>query len=122
MNRLKRDPVKYIRDRIKSKYKKGSSCRICGSTENLEFHHFHSVAELWKGFKSQVPHSTVEEMEVARDLFLGEFEEEMLHATVTLCAYHHARLHKVYGKHPPLRTAGKQEAWVEKQRTKAQES
>ena len=38
---LKRDLVKYVRDRAKSKYDKGTECRICESTENLDFHHFY---------------------------------------------------------------------------------
>ena len=29
---LKRDLVKYVRDRAKSKYDKGTECRICEST------------------------------------------------------------------------------------------
>ena len=28
---LKRDLVKYVRDKAKSKYDKGTECRICGS-------------------------------------------------------------------------------------------
>ena len=46
MKKLKRDPVKYIRDRAKSKYKKGSECEICGSENQLDFHHFYSLAPL----------------------------------------------------------------------------
>ena len=40
--------VKYVRDKAKSKYAKGSSCEICGETEQLDFHHFlqsNSLAE-----------------------------------------------------------------------------
>ena len=40
MPKLKRDVVKYVRDKAKSKYEKGSSCEICGETEQLDFHHF----------------------------------------------------------------------------------
>jgi hypothetical protein len=43
---LKRDLVKYVRDKAKSKYQKGSECFICGSTENLDFHHFYGLTEL----------------------------------------------------------------------------
>ena len=37
---LKRDLVKYVRDKAKSKYNKGTECFICGVTENLDFHHY----------------------------------------------------------------------------------
>ena len=37
---------KYIRDRAKSKYKKGSECEICGSENQLDFHRFYSLAPL----------------------------------------------------------------------------
>ena len=43
---LKRDLVKYVRDKAKSKYDKGTECFICGATENLDFHHFHGLTEL----------------------------------------------------------------------------
>ena len=43
---LKRDLVKYVRDKAKAKYSKGSDCFICGSKENLDFHHFHGLTEL----------------------------------------------------------------------------
>jgi len=33
MPKLKRDVVKYVRDKAKSKYAKGSSCEICGETD-----------------------------------------------------------------------------------------
>ncbi len=46
MPRLKRDVVKYVRDKAKSKYKKGSACEICGETEQLDFHHFYSLTPL----------------------------------------------------------------------------
>ena len=43
---LKRDLVKYVRDKAKSKYNKGTECYICGSQENLDFHHFYGLTEL----------------------------------------------------------------------------
>ena len=43
---LKRDLVKYVRDKAKSKYKKDPHCFICGETEDLEFHHFYGMTEL----------------------------------------------------------------------------
>ena len=35
--KLKRDLVKYVRDKAKSRYKKSNQCYICGDTENLDF-------------------------------------------------------------------------------------
>ena len=43
---LKRDLVKYVRDKAKSRYKKQTECYICGSTEQLDFHHFYGLTEL----------------------------------------------------------------------------
>ena len=43
---LKRDLVKYVRDKAKSRYKKGTECFICGETEKLDFHHFYGLTEL----------------------------------------------------------------------------
>ena len=39
MTELKRDPVKYIRDKAKSRYEKASECYICGADTELDFHH-----------------------------------------------------------------------------------
>ena len=43
---LKRDLVKYVRDKAKSQYKKTSSCYICGSNADLDFHHYYGLTEL----------------------------------------------------------------------------
>ena len=43
---LKRDLVKYVRDRAKSKYQKSTECFICGSEENLDFHHFYGLTNV----------------------------------------------------------------------------
>ena len=41
-----RDLVKYVRDKAKSKYNKGTECFICGVTENQDFHHYNGLTEL----------------------------------------------------------------------------
>ena len=46
MPKLKRDVVKYVRDKAKSRYEKASACEICGATEQLDFHHFYSLTPL----------------------------------------------------------------------------
>jgi len=117
---LKRDPVKYIRDRVKSNYKKDTECRICGSTETLEFHHFNSVAEMYNAWAARKGLSvdTAEAIIEVRDMFIEEHWEEMVNTCVTLCKKHHAGLHRIYGKNPSVATATKQANWVEKQRDK----
>ena len=47
---LKRDLIKYVRDKAKSQYKKDTHCYICGSTETLDFHHFYGLTELFESW------------------------------------------------------------------------
>ena len=114
---LKRDCVKYIRDRAKSRYDKGTECEICGDTENLDFHHFTTLTPLlkrWMHLNRMNPENVME----WRDEFIAEHERELFKETVTLCHAHHLALHRVYGKNPNLGTAPKQKRWVEIQRRK----
>lgn len=123
MKKLKRDPIKYIRDRAKSKYKKGSSCEICEETEQLDFHHFYTLALLLKDWlkeknKERPEHYTNEYIVIWRDEFIEDKWAELYNDTVTLCHFHHLELHRLYGRNPPLITAKKQMRWVEIQREK----
>jgi len=61
---LRRDLVKYVRDKAKSKYKKETHCYICGSTENLDFHHYNGLTELleWWMKKQNITIKTEEEI------------------------------------------------------------
>jgi hypothetical protein len=114
---LKRDLVKYVRDKAKSKYNKGTECEICGETENLDFHHYYGLTELlnkWLRGKDLKP----EEILGFRDDFIFEHNAELYEHTATLCHTHHLRLHSVYGKNPGLGTATKQKRWVGIQRDK----
>ena len=117
MATLKRDPVKYVRDKAKSKYEKGSECYICGETDNLDFHHYHSMSPLLHQWikKNNKP---MEYIVAWREDFIEEHWKEIYEDTVTLCHTHHLRLHSIYGKDPALSTAKKQERWVEIQRDK----
>lgn len=117
---LKRDAVKYVRDRIKSQYPRGTECRICGTEEDLNFHHFNSVAELWNAWtkRNKVKIKCVDDILEHRDIFLEEYRNEMLNECATLCKSHHELLHKLYGKNPALHTAEKQARWVERKRVK----
>lgn len=117
---LKRDLVKYVRDKAKAKYQKGTECFICGSNENLDFHHYYGLTELldiWLR-KNNITISTAEEIMDVRDTFIEEHMTELYDEAVTLCHTHHLKLHSIYGKRPKLVTAQKQKRWVGKQRDK----
>lgn len=120
---LKRDPVKYIRDKAKSKYEKGTECYICGSQERLDFHHFYSLTPLldtWlaKKQKERPEHYTEEYIVIWREEFIEDHYAELYEDAVTICHEHHLKLHSIYGRNPALVTAKKQMRWVEKQRDK----
>lgn len=118
--KFKRDLVKYVRDKAKSQYKKGSECYICGNTESLDFHHFYGLTELletWLSIKNIVIEDEQDILDI-REQFIGENLDKVYDKTVTLCHLHHLRLHSIYGKRPKLFTAEKQARWVEKQRDK----
>lgn len=123
MKKLKRDPVKYIRDKAKAKYKKGTSCEICGSTEQLDFHHFFTLSPLLREWlkekqKERPDHYVDEYIVIWRDEFIEDKETELYNDTATLCHKHHLELHRLYGRNPALVTAKKQMRWVEIQREK----
>ena len=117
---LKRDLVKYVRDKAKSKYKKDTHCYICGSTENLDFHHFYGLTELLESWfkENDITVKTEDEILKLREIFIKENEDKVYKQAVTLCHMHHRKLHNIYGKRPKLITAQKQQNWVEIQRKK----
>ena len=117
---LKRDLIKYVRDKAKAKYSKESECFICESKENLDFHHFHGLTELldiWL-LRNKLAISTAEDIISVRERFIEEHYQELYDEAVTLCHIHHLKLHSIYGKRPSLATAPKQKRWVGKQREK----
>jgi len=117
---LKRDLVKYVRDKAKSQYNKGTDCYICGETENLDFHHFYGLTELLETWLKKKQIVITEESEIIslRPDFIKEHTKELYEDAVTLCHDHHLRLHSIYGKRPKLVTAKKQQRWVDIQRNK----
>ena len=117
---MKRYFTKYIRDGAKAAYQKGTCCEICGTNEELDFHHFYSLAELSNKWtrKNKLSIQTAEDALKWRDVFIEEHREELYDAAVTLCHTHHLKLHSIYGKNPSLATAKKQARWVEIQREK----
>jgi hypothetical protein len=118
--KFKRDLVKYVRDKAKSQYNKGSECYICGKTDNLDFHHYNGLTELLETWirKNKIIIEKEQDILEIREQFIGENYEEVYEKTVTLCHQHHLRLHSIYGKRPKLITAEKQARWVDKQRNK----
>ena len=116
----KRDPIKHVRDRAKSRYLKGSACEICGVADSLDFHHYHSMTPLFNKWlrSNKLTANTDEEVLAIRDQFIEDHAVEVFDETVTLCHPHHLKLHGVYGKDPPLATAAKQKNWVRIQREK----
>jgi len=120
MSKLKRIPIKYVRDRAKSRYIKDPCCYICGDDERLDFHHLFTVDVLfnnWLKAKKIIINST-EDIIAVRDDFISEHEYEMYNYARTLCNSCHKKLHSIYGQRPLLSTAAKQERWIDKQKLK----
>lgn len=117
---FKRDPIKFVRDKAKSGYKKDDKCYICGSTDTLDFHHFYSLTPLFNKWlkDNNIEIKTDEDVISVRDRFIAEHYDELYEYARTLCHMHHLKLHSIYGKFPALTTAKKQMRWVEIQREK----
>lgn len=120
MAALKRIPIKYVRDRAKSRYEKDSECYVCGIGGSLDFHHLFTVDVLLDNWisKNKIIIKDAEDIIAVRDDFIAEHEYEMFDYARTLCKGCHKRLHVVYGQRPLLSTAPKQERWLNKQREK----
>ena len=117
---FKRDPIKFVRDKAKAKYQKASDCFICGSTDVLDFHHYYSLTPLFNKWLKDTGQTikTDEDVIAIRERFIAEHQKELYDEAVTICHKHHMKLHSIYGKDPPLRTADKQKNWVSIQREK----
>jgi hypothetical protein len=118
----KRIPVKHVRDKAKAAYDKQDHCYICGTGEDLELHHFHSITillDVWaKVNKYDI--STDEGILAVRDEFIAEHRTELYDLVRTLCNKHHVNLHKIFGKAPDPKSVQRQERWVDIQRDKLQ--
>lgn len=118
----KRIPVKHVRDKAKAAYDKQDHCYICGTEEDLELHHFHSITillDVWaKVNKYDI--STDEGILAVRDEFIAEHRTELYDLVRTLCNKHHVNLHKIFGKAPDPKSVQRQARWVDIQRDKLQ--
>lgn len=117
---LRRDPIKFVRDKAKARYNKGVECEICGSADNLDFHHYYTLTPLFNKWlkANNIVINTDDEILAVRDRFILEHMPELYEFTTTLCHEHHMKLHSVYGKDPPLHMAKKEMNWVRIQREK----
>lgn len=113
-NTNKRVAVKHIRDGIKSQYPKGTQCEICGTDQDLEYHHYATLSIVFQEYCSanQIPVGTDEQVIAMRDKFYEDNWDAVVTDGVTLCNTHHKALHLLYGKQPALNTAKKQKHWV----------
>lgn len=116
-NTNKRTATKHIRDGIKSQYVRGECCEICGTDIDLEMHHYHTVSLLLDKYckENGIRLETDQDAIDMRDEFYAAHRFELVEDMVTLCNRHHVQLHSIYGKQPPLSTAGKQRNWVKRQ-------
>lgn len=115
-----RIPVKWVRDRAKAAYVKKDTCSICGSKQDLELHHLHSITVLLNTWSDRKNYdiSTDDGILAVRDEFIEEHKVELYDMVYTLCNKHHVKLHAVYGKAPSPHSVDKQRSWIEKQKAK----
>ena len=122
MSKLKRLPVKYIRDYIKKNYKVRDCCFICRSTQQLELHHLYSVSELferWCVTNKIREINCVEEIQNLRVQFALDCADELSQENLyTLCKPHHQKLHSLFGKSYSNYVALKVKNWLKKQQIK----
>lgn len=112
--------IKWVRDRAKAAYDKKDTCYICGTTQDLELHHTHSLTLLLNDWAEKMSYdiSTDEGICAVRDEFIETYHTEIYDLVYTLCNTHHVKLHSVYGKAPTALSASKQGRWIEIQKAK----
>ena len=117
----KRIAVKHVRDKAKSAYEKLDYCYVCGTQDDLELHHFHSITILLESWATRKHYdiSTDAGILEVRDEFIAEHQTELYDLVRTLCNKHHVALHRIFGKAPPAGSAERQARWVDIQRDKA---
>ena len=75
-NTNNRIPVKWVRDRAKAAYDKKDSCYICGTSQELELHHTHSITLLLNAWATRKNHdiSTDSGILAVRDDFIADYQ------------------------------------------------
>lgn len=121
-NTNKRIATKWIRDRAKAAYEKQDHCYVCGTGQDLELHHTHSITLLLETWAAERGYdiSTDEGVLAVRDEFIETHKVELYEKVYTLCNQHHVMLHGIYGKAPQPGSEPRQERWLEIQRNKHQ--
>lgn len=119
-NTNNRIPVKWIRDKAKAAYEKQTECYVCGTHDDLELHHLHSITILLNRWADRKNYdiSTDDGILAVRDEFIAEHKIELYDLVYTLCNKHHVALHGVYGKAPAPGSEQRQKNWIEKQKAK----
>ena len=117
----KRIAVKHVRDKAKSAYEKLDYCYVCGTQDDLELHHFHSITILLESWATRKHYNISTDAGIleVRDEFIAEHQTELYDLVRTLCNKHHVALHRIFGKAPPAGSAERQARWVDIQRDKA---
>lgn len=124
-SKFKREPVKWLRDGMKSQYKPRETCYICDSTESIELHHIYSVSELWNTWlkKNKLSVSCDEDVLSLRKQFEADNQEYLHNDNLySLCKHHHVRLHQIFGKSYSNYIAKKVIIWLDNQKLKYGES
>jgi 5-methylcytosine-specific restriction endonuclease McrA len=119
-NTNKRIAVKHVRDKAKAAYEKASECYVCGTQQDLELHHLHSITLLLNNWAQRQGYdiSTDAGILAVRDEFIAEHQSELYDQVFTLCNKHHVALHGVYGKSPDSTSPPRQQRWLELQKAK----
>ena len=119
---LKRIPIKYIRDYIKKEYKYDTCCYICGSKDKLELHHVYSISELFQRWCKENKIDKIEDVAYIKEIrikFKEDYDEYLSSKNLfTLCNFHHALLHNLYGQVYPISFDKKIINWINIQKEK----
>jgi len=112
--------IKIVRDGAKNSYNRSESCEICGTTQEVQFHHFNTLSVLINEWveKRGLVFTSLDDAIEWRQKFIDEHKVELYEEAATLCKEHHQRLHAVYGRNPSLGTAKKQARWVQRMKEK----
>jgi len=112
-----RDYIKYVRDKAKSAYVKGTECEICGDDKGLDLHHFASLTDLFTMWcrRNKKRIISIDDVLEVREEFISANHKELYEDVATLCHPHHLQLHSVFGKTPVITSVKAQRKWIDVQ-------